>query len=97
MTVIKYDLTWLDDEDGGDSLARFSGLCPVCPKYIRKNLSRIDRIPEEWLEWAKVNGDGRGRRLWAHADCVRRLIRGEHPPFYPGGNAGEDGAFPVSR
>jgi hypothetical protein len=81
--------------------AKHSGICPLCSKYIRKNVSLIVPLDEPLSprgDGVRSHDDGgtyhadgtpirRHRRIWAHARCAPRAAQ---PPPRDSGAGGLD-------
>ncbi len=79
-------------------IARQSGICPLCSKFIAKNLSRIVPLPEpipprgngrfSFDDGEAYYADGRTismvERAWCHAKCRPRFD--EEPPYEDNGH-----------
>lgn len=74
--------------------AKFGGTCPLCDKFIKKNVSRIERLstermhPDWWVPEDAHPGQTSGHWLhpptrYVHEACYRKFIaaikRGEQP------------------
>lgn len=74
-------------------VAKFGGACPLCGKYIKKNVSRIEKLSQpmlhdDWFVPAEAKPGVGGHWLhppqrYVHEKCYRRYIaalrRGETP------------------